>query len=347
MGRRVAEIRALEQAGVAVHVAAVDVGDEQALRTFLAHYDAEGWPKIGGVIHAAGIFDNHLAGAMSHQQFDAAMAPKLRGAQYLDALLPDVDLFVMFSSTGAFQVQPGQANYAAANAGLDALAQDRRARGLPAQSIAWGVWENTGLVNNEAGRLNVAEMARQGIGSFASERGAALFGWLCSRDVTCPVVLPVDWAVFKTNHRASGQPLYRAVLDGGGRSVSPAELPQQLLEADAAERKRLLDAVVRDAVGKVLKLSPAELDPRRTLGSMGLNSLMAIELRNRLEAALGRSLSATLAWNHPTVAALVAHLAGAGDPAPAQPQPNVVLLPDRVTSLAELSDEEALAALRA
>jgi acyl transferase domain-containing protein len=346
MGRRVVAIRALEQLGVAVHVAAVDVGDEPELRAFLARYEAEGWPRIGGVVHAAGLFDNHLAGTMTRAQFDAAMAPKLHGAQHLDALLPDVDLFVMFSSTGAFQVQPGQANYAAANAGLNALARDRRARGLPAQSIAWGVWENTGLVNNEAGRLNVAEMARQGIGSFAPERGAALFGWLCARDVACPVVLPVDWAVFKAHHRSSGDPLYRAVV-GGACAAAAADLPQQLLVADAAERKRLLDAVVRDAIGKVLKLPPAELDPRRTLGTMGLNSLMAIELRNRLEAALGKSLSATLAWNHPTVAALVAHLSGGGETAPAEPQRTVVPLPERVTNLAELSDEEALAALRA
>ena len=345
-GRRVAAIRALEQAGVAVHVAAVDVGDEQALRGFLARYAAEGWPKIAGVVHAAGRFDNHLAGTMTAAQFDAAVAPKLHGAQHLDALLPDLDLFVMFSSTGAFQVQAGQANYAAANAGLDALAQDRRARGLPAQSIAWGVWENTGLVNNDAGRLNVAEMARQGIGSFAPERGAMLFGWLCARDIACPVVLPVDWARFKTDHRASGDPLYRSVL--GDMRLSAVDLPQQLLAADAAESRRLLDAVVRDAVGKVLKLTPAELDPRRTLGSMGLSSLMAIELRNRLEAALGRSLSATLAWNYPTVATLVAHLAGVGDAPPAQPPQRAILpLPDHVTGLAELSDEEALAALRA
>ena len=345
---RVAAIRALEQAGAAVHVAALDVGDEEALRGFLARYAAEGWPTIAGVIHAAGRFDNHLSGTMTRAQFDAALAPKLRGAQHLDALLPDVDLFVMFSSTGAFQVQPGQANYAAANAGLDALAQDRRVRGRKAQSIAWGVWKDTGLVNNEAGRRNVAEMARQGIGSFAPERGAALFNWLCARDVACPVVLPVDWATFKARHRAGGEPLYRAVQ--GGAQAAAADLPQQLHMADAAERKRLLEVAVREAVGKVLKLSPAALDPRRTFGAMGLNSLMAIELRNRLEAALGRPLSATLAWNHPTVAALVAHLAGGEEAAPTQPQrsePVAEPLPDRVTSLAELSDEEVLAALRA
>ena len=129
-------------------------------------------------------------------RFDAVVRPKLVGAQLLDRLLPDLDLFMMFSSTGAFLAQPGQANYAAANAGLDALALDRRARGLPAMSIAWGVWENTGLVKNEAGSRNVGEMARQGIHSFTPDRGAAMFAWLCGQSQPTTVVLPMDWAAF-------------------------------------------------------------------------------------------------------------------------------------------------------
>ena len=166
VGRRIAAVRALEADGVAVHLAAVDVSDEAQLRAFIDRYAAEGWPPIRGVIHAAGTADNQLATSLNRKSFDAVLSSKLRGAQFLDRLLPDLDLFVMMSSMAAFTAQTGQANYAAANAGLDALAHDRRARGLPAVSIGWGVWDDTGLMKGEAGRGIMTELARQGVRPF-------------------------------------------------------------------------------------------------------------------------------------------------------------------------------------
>lgn len=359
-GRRIAAVRALEAAGAAVHTACVDVADEAQVRAFLERYRAEAWPPIRGVVHAAGSFDNQLASSMDARGFDAVVAPKLRGAQILDRLLPDLDLFVLFSSTGAFLAQPGQANYAAANAGLDALALDRRSRGLPAQSVAWGVWRDTGLVKGEAAARNVAEMERQGIQSFAPERGAALFAWLCGRAVTTPVVLPISWAAFQRARGGRDIPLYREVLGGGGTdgAAAGAEFGQRLAKAASGERRQLLDDVVRAAVGSVLGIAPARIDPRKVLGSMGLGSLGAMELRNRLEATLGRSLSATLAWNYPTVEALVTHLAGEAAVVKSAPAtPAVGLAPvaagsasdelkRALTQVAGLSDEEALLALR-
>ncbi len=192
-GRRTAAIRAIEAAGATVHVAAVDVCEEPAMRKVLAEFVACGWPPIRGVIHAVGGFANQLASAMGRGAFDAVVEPKLRGAQILDRLLTDLDLFVLFSSIGAFMVQPGQANYAAANAGLDAFALERRARGLPAQSIAWGVWEGTGLVSDEAGARNVEEMHRRGIESFDAARGTSMFAWLRDANQPYVAVLPVNW----------------------------------------------------------------------------------------------------------------------------------------------------------
>ena len=156
VGERIAAVKALEAAGVSVHIATVDVANESQLRAFLQQYVEQAWPPIRGVIHAVGGFENALTGVMDRHAFDAVLGPKLLGAEALDRLLPDLDLFVVFSSTGAFLAQPGQANYAAANAGLDALVQDRRARGLPGLSVAWGVWANTGLVKSAAGERNVA-----------------------------------------------------------------------------------------------------------------------------------------------------------------------------------------------
>ena len=210
-GQRIAGLCELEAAGAAVHLAAVDVADAAQLSAFLQRWQAEAWPAIRGVVHAAGRLDNQLGARMEARTFDAVVQPKLRGAQLLDQLLPDLDLFALFSSTGAFIAQPGQANYAAANAGLDALAHDRRARGLPAHSIAWGVWRDTGLVQGAAGIRNVAEMARQGLGSFAAERGAALFDWLCGQDAPHTVVLPADWSAFAQARAGREAPLYREV----------------------------------------------------------------------------------------------------------------------------------------
>ncbi len=280
------------------------------------------------------------------------MRPKLRGAQLLDRLLPDVELFVLFSSTGAFLAQPGQANYAAANAGLDALATDRRARGLSGLSIEWGVWESTGLVRGTSGTQGVAEMSRMGIRAFPPARGAALFGWLCGLRAAAVAVLPIDWAVFGRTRAGEGNPLFRDLRgSASGNGVGARDLVHRLAAADLAERRKLIESVVRETVGRVLKIAPARLDARKALGTMGLNSLMAMEMRNRLESELGRPLSATLAWNYPTIDALVAHLSGMESPpadsrvAPASP-PAVSDLQGRIDEVAKLSDADAARELR-
>ncbi len=354
-GKRIAAVRALEASGAAVHVAAVDVSDEARLRAFLDRYAAEGWPPIRGVVHAAATLDNHLAGVMERRSFDAALLPKLRGAQLLDRLLPDLDVFVLFSSVVAFLAQPGEANYAAANAGLDALAHDRRARGLPALSIAWGVWTDTGFAKGEAGERVATELGRQGIRGFSPGRGTSLFGWLCGRSEAGVAVLPIDWDAFRRARTGRGIQLYRKLLTCLGADGAQESLRARLEGAVPAERRRILEEVVKESVGKVLKISPARLDPRKALGALGLSSLLAMELRNRLEAALGRSLSATLAWNYPTVAALTEYLARRDDDAAAPPQLDAVAAtdaaaadhPDDLGRIAELSDEEAVLALRA
>ena len=311
IGKRVAAIRNIEAAGAAVHPVAVDVADEPAMRAFLEQYASQGWPAIRSVIHAAGVFDNQLASLMTRTQFEAAVRAKLTGAQVLDRLLPDLDHFVMFSSTGAFLAQPGQANYAAANAGLDALALDRLARGVSAQSIAWGVWRGAGLVRDDSGARNVAEMQRQGIGSFEPARGCAMFTWLCGRNDATPIVLPMDWARYREARAGRPMPMFAELLaDAAPNSAGhDGDVPARLAAMAPIERRKYVESLVREVLGHVLKIAPARIDPRKNFGAMGLGSLLAIELRNRLEAALQRSLSATLAWNHPHLEALVAFLA--------------------------------------
>jgi acyl transferase domain-containing protein/acyl carrier protein len=342
---RVAPVLELEAAGAEVHTAALDVGDETQLRALLDRWAREARPPIRGVVHAAGQFANRLTTAMTKEEFDAVVRAKLGGARLLDRLLPDLDFFALFSSTGGFMAQPGQANYAAANAGLDAIAHSRRARGRPAVSIAWGVWAGTGLVDNAAGAQNVAEMARQGIQAFAPERGAALFPWLAGGADPTIAVLPVDWAAFRRARAGRDDALYRELEDPSAATATP-ELQEDLARAAPGERRTLIEALVADSVCRVLKVAPARLDRRRALGDMGLSSLLAMELRNRLEAALGRPLSATIAWNYPTVAALANYLAG--DPPAPGPTPGSA--PEQaldLTEIADLSDDDIAQALRA
>jgi phthiocerol/phenolphthiocerol synthesis type-I polyketide synthase B len=360
-GQRIAAVRNLESMGVAVHTPAVDVSDEDALRSFLDHYVAQGWPPIRGVIHAAVALNNRLAGAMDSGTFASVVRSKLRSAQLLDRLLPDLDLFVLFSSIGAFLCHPGVANYAAANAGLDALAQDRRARGLPAMSIAWGPWENAGLALGEAGEHAIIEMGRLGIRTIPIRQAAALFGWLSGGSAPTVAVMPADWARFQ--QARSGRPalLFKPLLAGlPAMAVEPSDLHSQLEAAGPVERRRILEPIIRSAVGHVLKIAPSRLDGRKALGNMGLSSLMAIELRNRLETVLGRPLSATLAWNYPTIEAIVGYLAEdeAGVlPAAASPtvtSPAVTPVPppggeliDQLSRVASLSDQAVMLALLA
>jgi acyl transferase domain-containing protein/acyl carrier protein len=347
---RLDAVLSLERAGASVHVDAVDVADERQVRAFLARWDAEGWPRIHGVLHAAAVFESHLAAALDESSFDAVMRTKLRGAQLLDRLLPDLDAFVLFSSVLATLAPAGEASYAAANAGLDALAHDRRARGLPATSIAWGLWGDTAFTTGERGQRVAAELGRQGLRPFSPEQGARLLLALIGCDAPAVSVLPIDWAAFRRARRDRGLPLYRELLGTAGDSGA---LEPITAVATPEERRRAVEKIVRDCVGRVLQISPARLDASRSFGSMGLSSLLAVELRNRLESALGQSLPATLAFNYPTVAALSGHLASepelAGPPA-AQGEvraPARGAAAEHLLRVAELSDADAALALRA
>lgn len=353
--RRAAAIRALEAKGVAVHVLTADVGNESELAATLAEYAAEGWPPIRGVIHAVGLLENALVRDMSAASFERVVAPKLRGALHLDRLLPDAELFVLVSSTGGFLAQAGQANYAAANAGLDAIAHDRRARGRHALSIAWGVWENTGIVRAESAARGVDEMRRQGVQPFTPARGASLFRWLLRRDDPMVAVLPIDWSAFYRSRADRSPSLYGPLIESAGKASggSPApsvNLAARIRAASPSERREMIESALREIAGNILRMPAAGIDARRPFGSMGLDSLMALEFRNRLGARLERSLPATLLWNYPTINALASHLVCdvIGQPAPSSSEPAAdedSVMP-QLDDLVAMSDEDVARALR-
>jgi len=354
LGRRIAAIRSLEHAGAAVHVIHTDVADIAQLRSSLEKYRSEGWPAIRGVIHCAAVTQNRLTRDMERTDFEQVLAPKLAGALALDELLPELDLFVLFSSMSAFWGPPGMSNYAAANAGLDALAQARRARGQHALSVQWGHWTNIGLSEGAIALRNGEELERVGVGSMSVDQGTKLFSWLIARPEAVVATLPVDWAMFRHARRGRDWPLFRAAA-GSNDDDARSSLAARLQAASSLERRGLLEGLVRDALGAVLRRPGKQFDARRSFGSAGLDSLMALEFRNRLETATERSLPATLAWNYPTIEQLTQYLDAQFTKAPAveiaasdeaNSMPGAIDVAAAFLDIATLSDADAARALR-
>lgn len=365
LAERLAAVREVERLGAAVHLVSVDVADEAALTAFLDGFRREGWPPVRGVVHAAGVIEDRLLLKLDAAALEAVLRPKVLGGWLLHRLFGDspLDFFILFSSAGALLGQPGQGNYAAANAFLDALAHHRRAAGLPALSINWGAWEGLGFAATAGGQRTIGHAAQRGFGSFGAARGLDALGRLLGGDAAQVAVMPVDWSQVRERRGAAREAPLLAELarmpDGPGEDrPKRVSLRKALLAAGPDDRRSLLQSHVLEQLGHVLGLAPSRIDPREPLGTLGLQSLMALELRNRLEASLGLTLSATLAWNHPTVAAITAYLAGKLGPAEAEaretPRPGAEPEPaaggklgEVLAEIGQLSDEDAAKALLA
>jgi acyl carrier protein len=205
---------------------------------------------------------------------------------------------------------PGQANYAAANAFLDALAHYRHAQGLPALSINWGPWAEVGLAAAQANRGQ--RLATRGVQSLSPAQGLAILEMLLTSKPTQVAAMPFNvrqWRQFYP--KAAGSPLFALLPEDDGPlgSNGTASIRASLLNAAPNERRRLLEAHLIEQIAQVLRIDRGQIDPQVPLSSLGFESLMALEYRNRLEASLGLSLPATLVWGHPTIAALAPHLA--------------------------------------
>ena len=291
LARQIAGIRELESLGASVHLASVDVADEAALSGFLDEFRAEGWPSIRGVVHAAGVLQDGLLVQLDAAALTAVLRPKVIGGWLLHRLLQDepLDFFVLFSSAGSLLGQPGQGNYAAANAFLDALAHYRQALGRPALSINWGAWAGEGFSDSAGGKRLAARLALLGIGGIAPEQALEILGRLLGQRATQVMAVPVDWQQYREfDPESSASPLLSelarretAVLRPGGGT---SERRDALLAADPGERRHLLGSYLREQVGRVLGLSPSKLDLQQPLSHLGMDSLMAVELKNRIAA---------------------------------------------------------------
>nr|WP_264349531.1 type I polyketide synthase [Streptomyces milbemycinicus] len=312
----------LELGAESVRVVACDAADRDALASVLAAIPAE--RPLTGVVHMAGALDDALIGALTPERLERVLRPKVDAALNLHELTRDLDLstFVLYSSLAGTLGSPGQANYAAANTFLDALAGRRRAVGLPGVSLAWGHWEQSSELTGRLDQADLARLARSGILPMTSEQGLALF------DAALPMAEPLAvTARLETSAWASGAgsevfqsvarglvpqaPVRRAraaqASDTGG-GEGPA-LVRRLTGLSEAERTAALVDVVRTHVATVLGHgSPAAVEPERAFKELGFDSLTAVELRNRLAAATGLRLPATLIFDHPTPNALADHL---------------------------------------
>jgi acyl transferase domain-containing protein/acyl carrier protein len=347
-----AAIEAMRAAGAELRIVRANVGDEQQVAELLAQL-ARSMPVLRGVVHAAGVLDDALLEQQTRQRFLHVMEPKVRGAWNLHFLTRELplDFFILYSSAGALLGIPGQMNYAAANASLDALAHFRRAQGLPALSINWGTFSEVGLAAAQANRGE--RLADRGITPLRPEEANVVLQRLLGSEVTQLGVIPIDfrhWVEFYP--QAAGSPLLAELVKStrtNAKGAAHEELKARLARANPAGQWEMLEELVRNELALVLRMAPGLIGRTTPLVELGLDSLMGLELRNKLEARLGVALPATLVWRHPTSQGIAGFLReklfdgavqqGAVQPAPEQP---VERLPD--TDLDELSDEE-LAAL--
>jgi myxalamid-type polyketide synthase MxaE and MxaD len=309
-GTRVALVRELERRGAAVHVASVDVGNEAALRGYLDAFEADGFPPIRGVVHAAAVLERHLLDDLDPDELWAQVRPKVAGAWLLSELLGELDFFVLFSSIAALLPQPGQGAYVASNAFLDALAHWRARRGEAALSVNWGIWAGTGGLLGERWQRQLEHMEAQGFRDFRVDQGLDALGRMLSSPAPQVVFASVDWGRYSSSRPPSAfvADLVSESHGEAGRSARTASLTEWLAAAPPEDRHDVAEATVRRVAARVLRLPETQIDVRQPLGELGLDSMMGLELHNRLEAEVGRKLSATLAWNHPAVADIAAFL---------------------------------------
>ena len=268
------------------------------------------------VIHTAGALDDGTVTSLTPERLDRVLAPKVDAAWNLHELTSHLDLaaFVLYSSATATFGSPGQANYAAANSYLDALAGYRHGLGQPAVSLAWGLWEQASGITGHLDGADRGRLSQRGTIPLTSERGLELFDAALVRDDPMVVLTRVDTAAIRLRSPQEVPPLLRGLAHGVRRratagGASPASLTRQLAALPRADRPPFVLDLLRAQVAAVLRHGTSDrIDPEMTFKDLGFDSLTAVELRNRVNTATGVRLATTVVFDHPTPAALAGHL---------------------------------------
>ncbi len=305
----------LAELGADVVLAACDVSDRAQLQSLLASVPQE--RPLSGVVHAAVVLDDGVIDSLTQARLDRALAAKVDAAWHLHELTEHLELpmFVLFSSLAGIFGGPGQGSYSAGNAFLDGLAAHRRARGAVATSIAWGLWEQVGGVAaaQKLSAIDLARLTRSGVAPLSNEEGLELFDLARGLDQALTVAARFDAGTLRALARAGALPallrgLVRAPVRGAAQGAAES-LTRRLRAAPEGERMRVALDLVRGEVATVLGYASARaIDPQRAFKELGLDSLTAVELRNRLGAATGLRLPVTLVFDCPTSAALADRL---------------------------------------
>ncbi|XXT16878.1 SDR family NAD(P)-dependent oxidoreductase [Sorangium sp. So ce429] len=352
-------IEAMQAEGAQVVVAQADVSQRAEVAGLLATIERRA-PRLRGVVHAAMVLADSTVLEQSPERFWKTMSPKMHGAWHLHELTADrpLDFFVLYSSVASLLGAPGNGNYTAASAFLDALAHHRRSLGLPALSIDWGLFSDAGVVARQSEIMG--HVGHRGMDGLTADEGLSALERLLATDLAQVAVVRFNVHQWLEYYPSAARSRYwdrlrkeRARLASGVEEI--VRIREVLERARPDERRALMERHLTEQLCRVLRMGAADVDALAVFTSLGIDSLMSLELRNRLESGLGLKLPATLLFTYPTIASLAEHLLQklAMDMDDAPPQgasgPAVAALPDDLDDLAgsallSLLDEELMLA---
>jgi polyketide synthase 1/15 len=310
----------LTRAGAQVQLLTCDVADRAAVTGMLEQVEQQ-CPPLRGVIHAAGVLDDAVITSLTPDRLDAVLRPKVDAAWNLHELTRDLDLsmFVLCSSIAATVGAPGQGNYAAANAFLDGLAAHRRTLGLAGVSLAWGLWEQPSAMTAHLSDRDRARINRSGLAAMNPEQALQLFDAALTINHPVAVAARLNRAALEAHARSgglpslfsglAGRPRRRLIDDTADPAKSTSTLAHRLNGLSSSEQHELLVGTVCLEAATVLgRPDPDDIDPGTAFQDFGIDSLTAVELRNRLKTATGLTLPPTLTFDYPTPTAVADYI---------------------------------------
>ncbi|MGH2351403.1 MAG: beta-ketoacyl reductase, partial [Chloroflexota bacterium] len=318
-------LRELRRNGAEIVVEPADVSVFEAMAAVLSKVSGS-MPPLRGVFHAAVVLEDGMLDHLTAESIRRVLAPKTEGAWNLHRLTADLelDLFVLFSSAASLIGTPGQASYAAANAFLDGLAHHRRAQGLPGLSLNWGPWAEVGQAARDAKRGQ--RLADVGLASFTPAEGLGLLARMLGASAAQVGAMRFDYDRWRETYPKAAQSPYFAEVGrafsassetpepsekaGGVQPGAEPTVRERILAAEEDwQRLRLIEEHLCRQLSRVLRVTAATVELHTPFRQLGVDSLLALEFRNRIEAMLGLNLPSTLVWAYPTVAKLAGHLA--------------------------------------
>ncbi|MDD2467605.1 MAG: SDR family NAD(P)-dependent oxidoreductase, partial [Desulfobulbus sp.] len=301
------------QKGIVVCAKACDVTDFMVMQALMAEIDTSPWP-LKGIVHAATVIEDGLIRTMNGQQIRKVLLPKVLGAYYLHQLTQEMalDFFILFSSATTLFGNPGQGNYVAANAALEALAQNRRSAGLPATCVRWGAIEDVGFLARNA-NIREALQGRMGGATIQSAAALAILEELLLADRSGLGVMEIDWRALSRFLPSASSPKFSELARTSGRKGDVDEgdaesLQRMLEELSDEELQQVCIDMLKSEVAEILRMAPDKLDPNRSMYDMGLDSLMGVELVGALESRFGIRLPVLILSQNPTIAKLAEYI---------------------------------------